>query len=73
MYRFLSRFSLLASVALASGGLCLALAPHPEPLASTVEDTDRDLGDVPVGDCSVRMRISNPTGRPIEVLFQQPT
>lgn len=67
MLRSVALFLVVVSLALAVGGGYLALVPQPKPSGLVLDDADRDVGNVPLGEREVTLRIANRSDRPAQV------
>jgi hypothetical protein len=58
----------ISASGLAGWGAYVALLPAPERLRLTVEDGDRDLGEVAMGENRVAIRLTNPASHPSQIM-----
>lgn len=68
MSNWFSRVLLLLAVGLAGWGAYLALNPVPDRSDLFVADSERDLGEVPLGSTELSFGVCNATGRPGQII-----
>jgi hypothetical protein len=71
MVREVTRICAAACIALAGLAIYSATLRDTVEAAAVVEDSERDIGNVSLGEHTVTIRISNPTPQPIEVVQRQ--